>query len=295
MATISISGSRNASSSVYGVAPSFPARSATTAASILQSAVTSAPPTARQAAASPSPRRNPITPTRNVRSTFASPTDRHPSMQFRRIWTKAGRRPYATDSGHSKGPEACLRTFAWDNEGVLDLCQRLVEVGQEIAERFETDRDPDVVRGRASQGLLFFGQLGVSGAGGVNDERLRVADIRQVREDLDRFNELLASFESAFDAESENRPVQSFPVIFRRGGVGRMAGKTGVIDPAHLWVLAQIGGDRHGVLAVALHADRQRFQPLDEEPGVEWRCGSADIAQPLHAELEDEGERSERL
>ena len=35
---------------------------------------------------------------------------------------------------------------------------------------------------------------------------------------------------------------------------------------------------------------REGFQPLGDQPGIEWRHGGAEIAQQLHASFEDEGE-----
>jgi hypothetical protein len=46
---------------------------------------------------------------------------------------------------------------------------------------------------------------------------------------------------------------------------------------------------------VAFDPQRQRLQPLDEEPGVERRQGRADVAQQLHPQLDDEGQRPEGL
>src|SRR6266487_1071854 len=54
-------------------------------------------------------------------------------------------------------------------------------------------------------------------------------------------------------------------------------------------------GNTQCVLAVALHTQGQRLQALQEEPGVERRCGRTQVTQQLNTCLDDIGERSERL
>ena len=64
----------------------------------------------------------------------------------------------------------------------------------------------------------------------------------------------------------------------------------GVIHPGHLRVLGQEPRDRHRVLAVPLHAQRQCLQPLQEHEGIERAHRGADIAQELNAQLDDVGD-----
>ena len=46
-------------------------------------------------------------------------------------------------------------------------------------------------------------------------------------------------------------------------------------------------GDLARVLLVTLDAQAQRFEPLEEQPRVERRERRAEVAQQLHARLED--------
>ena len=54
-------------------------------------------------------------------------------------------------------------------------------------------------------------------------------------------------------------------------------------------------GHGQGILGVALQAQVQRLDPLQQQEGAEGRQGRAGVAQPLHARLEDEGQGAEGL
>ena len=63
--------------------------------------------------------------------------------------------------------------------------QRLVEVGDEVVDVLEADRQPDEVVGHAGPILVLGAQLRVGRPGRVDDQRLGVADVGQQAEDLD--------------------------------------------------------------------------------------------------------------
>ncbi len=69
----------------------------------------------------------------------------------------------------------------------------------------------------------------------------------------------------------------------------------GVLYPGDLRVILQERGHRHRVVAVALHAQRQRFQPLQDHEGVERRQRRAHVAQRHNAAATNEGGRAEGL
>ena len=60
-------------------------------------------------------------------------------------------------------------------------------------------------------------------------------------------------------------------------------------------MLGQPFGDGLGVVAMALHAERQRFQAGQDQEGVEGRDRRAEIAQAEHARGNGEGEIAEGL
>jgi hypothetical protein len=69
----------------------------------------------------------------------------------------------------------------------LSCCfvDRVVEVVDDVGDVFDADREADEVGGDAGGGLLFVGELLVGGGGGVDDERLGVADVGEEGEELD--------------------------------------------------------------------------------------------------------------
>jgi hypothetical protein len=118
-----------------------------------------------------------------------------------------------------------------------------------------------------------------------------VADVGDVGEELQRVDELLAGFVAALDAEGDS-------ALGRRGdtfgaGVVLAGLEAGVVDPLDAGMGLEMRGDGEGVLRVALHAQVEGFDSLQEQEGVEGREGRAGVAQALDAGFEDEGERAE--
>ncbi len=54
-------------------------------------------------------------------------------------------------------------------------------------------------------------------------------------------------------------------------------------------------GDAQRVLAVPLHAQRQRLQPLQEEPAIQGSYRGSQVTQKLHTRLDDVGQWAEGL
>lgn len=65
--------------------------------------------------------------------------------------------------------------------------QRLVEVADQVLGAFEADREADHVRAGAGGLALFVAQLAVHRRGRVQNQAAGIADIREVREQLDVF------------------------------------------------------------------------------------------------------------
>ena len=60
----------------------------------------------------------------------------------------------------------------------------LIEIGEDIANVLDADGEADQLGRDAGAGLLLDGELLVRGGGGMDDERLGVADVGQQREEL---------------------------------------------------------------------------------------------------------------
>ena len=68
-----------------------------------------------------------------------------------------------------------------------------------------------------------------------------------------------------------------------------------VAHPAHPRVVLQVARHRERVLAVPVHAHRQRLDPLQDEEGVEGRDRRAHVPQRHHPRAADEGRGPEGL
>src|SRR5438552_9188032 len=86
----------------------------------------------------------------------------------------------------------------------LRFLQRLIEVPKYIVEGFEPDREADHLRSYTCGALLVLGELTMRRRRRMNYQRFRVADIREVRQELHRLDEALARRGSAAHAERQD-------------------------------------------------------------------------------------------
>ncbi len=112
----------------------------------------------------------------------------------------------------------------------------------------------------------------------MDGEAARVADIGDVVEQLQRVDEFAARVRAARQFEAEQPAIAALE-IFVGAGAGLAGLDRGVDDRDDLGALRQPGGDRGRVLAMALDAQRQGFEALQDEEGVEGRERRAEIAQ----------------
>src|ERR1700739_2396666 len=128
----------------------------------------------------------------------------------------------------------------------------------------------------------------------MNDERLGIADVGHEREKFQRIDELFAGLVSAFDTEGDERALavgQVFP-----GALVVGAGlEAGIVDPIHAGMLLKVAGDSEGILRVALEAQVERLNALQQEECAVWRQSGTCIAQTLNSGFQDEGERTKRF
>ena len=127
-------------------------------------------------------------------------------------------------------------------------------------------------------------ELAVRRRAGVDDERARVADVGQVRAQLDAADERLARLAPALAAEGEHR-ARALGQVLLRERVVRVVRQAGVAHPAHARVGVEPLGDRLRVGDVRLHPQRQRLHALQDQERVERRQHAAEVAQALDAQL----------
>src|SRR5579863_5243729 len=82
-------------------------------------------------------------------------------------------------------------------------------------------------------------------------------------------------------------------VILRSDFVLRMALEAGIADPIHVLVGFQEIRYFQRILAMPFHAQWQRLQTLQEQPGVEWSYGGSQVAHKLDTRFDDVGDRAE--
>src|ERR1700691_245388 len=74
---------------------------------------------------------------------------------------------------------SCAECFHRPRRMAVGYLDRIVQVGEYVAHIFDTDRQPHQLRGDPSVVLLLDTELRMGGGGGVDHQRLGVADIRQ--------------------------------------------------------------------------------------------------------------------
>lgn len=159
----------------------------------------------------------------------------------------------------------------------------------DVLDVFEAERDADHVGGDAAADLLLVGDLLVGGAPGVDDEGLCVADVGEVRAQLEVVDDGSDLVDVARDAERQHAALALGENLLRQRVVGVRL-QPGVVDPGDAVVGLEPAGQREGVFDVARAAQRNRLEPLQEQPRVERRHARAQVAHLVHPQL-----RRERL
>ena len=140
------------------------------------------------------------------------------------------------------------------------------------------DGQPDGAGENPLLRLLLRGQLGVGGGGRVDDQALGVGYVGQQGEQLQVVQEAEGPLLSPFQVHSEDgaaAPGEIPPVQ----AVVRMVRERGVVDPLHLGVVGEILHHLPGVLGVAVQAEGQGLDPLEQEECVEGGDGSPGVPQ----------------
>ena len=92
-----------------------------------------------------------------------------------------------------------------------------------------------------------------------------------------------------------NTAPAPFGQYFFASAVVAVAGQARIAHPGHLGVLRKPLGDRQRIVAMALHAQRQRLDAGQDQEGVERRHRRPEVAQAQHPAGNREGEIAEGL
>src|SRR3984957_5192117 len=92
--------------------------------------------------------------------------------------------------------------FGGDGEGAGRI-QRAIEIGENVVDMFDADRETDIAVGNAGLDLILGRELRMGGRGGMNGEAARVADIGDVIEELQAVDETPPRFASFGEFETD--------------------------------------------------------------------------------------------
>ncbi|GBD18910.1 hypothetical protein HRbin27_01410 [bacterium HR27] len=159
----------------------------------------------------------------------------------------------------------------------------------------DTHRQPDQVVTDARRDPLLRRQLPVRRTSRMDDQRLGIAHVRQMRPERDRVDHLDPGFHTALDAEHDHCTVAALAQVLAREMVRRMLRQPRVGDPGNRWMLREPARDLQGVRAVPLHPYVQGFQPQEQQERIERAHARSDIAHHVRAELRHIGQTTEVL
>ena len=174
------------------------------------------------------------------------------------------------------------------------MLKSLIEVGEDVVDVLDAYGEADEFGFDASRELLFCGELGVSCGCWMDRERLGISEVGDVGEHFQRVDELGSRFGSTFDSEDHDTATFSAEILLVLGKLG-VVFETREADPLDLRVVLKILGDREGVFAVTVHAERKSFDALEELPRVIGRDAGTEIPKWAGAHAENVSQGSEHL
>lgn len=133
----------------------------------------------------------------------------------------------------------------------------------------------------------------MSRAPGVNGQCLSIANVGQVRNELEAVDNLTAST-ATLDTEAQDTAKALLEVSLGRLMV-RMALEARVRDPADIGALLEVLSQSQGVLGVSLGAQTESLDTEEQLLGGKGVQGRSEIAQDLHAGTDDEGDVAKGL
>src|SRR5437899_4299767 len=171
--------------------------------------------------------------------------------------------------------------------GLAGSVQRATQVFDQVVRVLEPDRQADRAFGNPGLDELLRRHPEMRGARRMDDQRFRVTDIGEMREDLQRLDERTALRARAPQVEAENRTAASRQKLLRKRMV-RMAGKVGIGDALNQRMPGKESDDLARVLDMARHAQRERLDPLQDLECGERRHACAEIADAFASRAQQE-------
>src|SRR5581483_4150489 len=110
--------------------------------------------------------------------------------------------------------------------------QSLLQIGDDVLCRLDANRQADHVRTRAGRHALLVGELAMCRRSGMDDQALGIADVGDMREEIDAVDQLHAGRIAALEAEGEDR-AGALGQVFPGELVILVRWQAGVIHPRH--------------------------------------------------------------
>ena len=121
----------------------------------------------------------------------------------------------------------------------------------------------------------------------MNDERLGIADIGQMRDQLEAVHELFRAGSIAFEHEGQDTTEAAGEILFGRG-MCRMAGKAGIVHGLDIRMRCKPLGESQGIFTGALDSQGQCLQALQQHEGIERALAWTPVAQAFDTAADDE-------
>ena len=201
--------------------------------------------------------------------------------------------PASTPCSCCRGAGRCMWRRGCSRAFDFTLRQTLLEVGDDIGDVLDADREAHHIRPGAGGKALCVGELAVGRGGRVNDEASDVADVGEMREQFQRRDELHAGIVSALQAEREHS-AGATRTKFGQGMIGA-GGEPGVVHPGTVGMLFQPRRHSKRVVAMPGHPERQRLDAGQNEKGIHRRDRRSDVAQAHDARGNRKGHVAEGL
>src|SRR5690554_6408589 len=160
----------------------------------------------------------------------------------------------------------------------LGFVQGLGDVGNDVFNVFNTDRQPHQVFAHTGTLQLVCVELAVGSGGRVASQGLGIADVHQAQDQIQGVDELRAGLAATLDAEAQNAGGLAATDLVAGGLIGAV-GQAGVVYPLNGRMILQELGNLLGVVAVTFHTQGQGFQALHDQERVERRQGRAGVTQ----------------
>ncbi len=146
--------------------------------------------------------------------------------------------------------------------------QPALEIGDDVVDVLEADRKAHIAIGHAGCDLIAGAELGMRRGRGVDGEASRIADIGDVVEQLKRVDEAPSGFLACRQLEADKAAIAALQVFVRP--LAEHASLERWVDHLrHFRPLGEVIGDRQRVGGMALDAQRQRLDALQDQEGVE--------------------------